>query len=477
VNFPVAMSVIPLFAAFVSMGTRNVGFIRVAIPILCWLQIGLVSYFCMPVLNGTVGNMIFSEDFSINRVGAYFLILTNVVVACSLSHAYAFFSRERALGRGEDAQHESIFYAAAACFLLAMSFVFICDNLGFLWVSIEATTLFSAALVYYSRDKHSLEATWKYLIVCSVGIAFALLGTVLIFASSQHGATPTGSLNIRVLIAHADALQPKLLQLGYIFCLLGYGTKAGVVPLHSWLPDAHSEAPAPASAMLSGALLNCALFAIWRITELINTTPHHSISTSLPVVWGALTALVASLVLVHQSGIKRLWAYSSIENVGIMLVAIGFGSPLLFFLQALNHSVAKVSLFLLSGNIIQTSGTKDLAQIRGVLKTAPVWGILFAISAAAVTGAPPFGAFICEWIILSKGADAHNWLAVIVLIVALTLSFIAVSVHVGKILLGTPKKPLIAGNSLTTSFIPAMLCLCALLLGITFIPSLLVSQL
>ncbi|MDZ4837144.1 MAG: proton-conducting transporter membrane subunit [Candidatus Melainabacteria bacterium] len=476
-NLSIAMSVAPLLAAFISLGSRNALFTRAVVPSLFFLQIGLIAYICIPVLNGTATDLIFSEDFSIDRIGAYFLLLTNFVVACAMSHAFAFFERESALGRLDDPNHERIFYASTALFLLAMSFVFICDNLGFLWVSIEATTLFSAALVYFSRDKHALEATWKYLIVCSVGIAFALLGTVLIFASSQHGAVPDGSLNIRVLIAHANMLQPKLLQLGYIFCLLGYGTKAGVAPLHSWLPDAHSEAPAPASAMLSGALLNCALYAIWRVTELMNLTPHHTLSTSLPIIWGAITALVASLVLVHQSGIKRLWAYSSIENVGIMLVAIGMSSPLLFFLQALNHSVAKVCLFLISGNIIQTTGTKELAHIHGVLKTSPVWGILFAIAALAVTGAPPFGAFICEWMILSKGADAHSWIAVIMLIIALTLSFIAVSVHVGKILLGTPKQSMIAPRSFGTSFIPFVLCVCALLLGVTFVPSLLVNPL
>jgi hydrogenase-4 component F len=477
VSLPVAITIAPLLAAFFALASRSRGFTRALVPLLFFFQIGMIAVICYPVLCGSASDIYFSNDFSVDRVGAYFLLLTTFVVACSLSHAFIFFKQEQALGRGNDAQHERIFYASSALFLIAMSFVFICDNLGFLWVSIEASTLFSAALVYFSRDKHALEATWKYLIVCSVGIAFALLGTVLIFASSQHGATPDGSLNIRVLIEHADALQPKLLQLGYIFCLLGYGTKAGVVPLHSWLPDAYSEAPAPAAAMLSGALLNCALFAIWRITELVSLTEHQTITTSLPVIWGALTALLASLVLVHQSGINRLWGYSSIENVGIMLVAIGLGSPLLFFLQALNHSIAKVSLFLLSGNIIQTTGTRELAHIRGVLKTSPLWGILFAVSAAAVTGAPPFGAFICEWTILSKSADNHYWLAVAVLIIALTLSFIAISVHVGKILLGTPKQPMLAPASLSTSFIPVVLCVCALLLGVTAIPSIMVNPL
>ena len=356
-NHLISFAALSIVASIISICVKDLRFTRTAVPVLAWSQLIFLSFLCMPVLSGSNSNLVFSSEFSIDRIGTYFLLLTNFVAACSLSHAASFFQREEALGQAREKQHERIFYASAALFVAAMSFVFICDNLGFLWVSIETTTLSSASLVYFSRDKHALEATWKYLIVCSVGIAFALLGTVLIFASSQHGALPAGSLNLRELHDHANLLQPRLLQLGYIFCLLGFGTKAGVFPLHSWLPDAHSEAPAPASAMLSGALLNCALFAIYRLTDLVKLTVHHDLATTLPIAWGTITALAAALLLVHQSGIKRLWAYSSIENVGFMLVAIGLGSPALFFLQAVNHSFAKVALFLLSGNIIQNCGT------------------------------------------------------------------------------------------------------------------------
>jgi len=267
------------------------------------------------------------------------------------------------------------------------------------------------------------------------------------------------------------------LQLGYIFCLLGYGTKAGVFPLHSWLPDAHSEAPAPASAMLSGALLNCALFAIMRITDLVKLTPHHDLATILPIDWGAITAVAAALLLVYQSGIKRMWAYSSIENVGIMLIAIGLGSHALFFLQALNHSVAKVALFLLSGNIIQECGTKELSKIRGVLKSSPVLGILFAIAAAAVTGTPPFGAFIAEWMILARNADAHNWAIICMLLAALALSFVAICMHVGRILMGPARPNQLKFSSVSNSIVPAILCVCALALGMSNLPLMLVKQL
>ncbi len=466
---------LPLLSAIISAIVPQNRVIRKLIPALFWCQLFAIAFVCFPVLSGTTEKMILTPDFSADRLSALFLMLTAFVCACSLSHADSFFQKEQLISTTYKPYHERIFYACAALFYLAMIFVFICDNLGLLWVSTEATTLSSAALVYFSRTKHALEATWKYLIICSVGIAFALLGTVLIFASSQHGALANGSLNLHELMENANLLQYPLLKLGYIFCLVGYGTKAGIFPLHSWLPDAHSEAPAPASAMLSGSLLNCALFAIWRLSQLVACTNHETLACTLPLSLGAITALAASLFLVHQHGIKRLWAYSSVENVGIMLVAIALGSGPLFFLQALNHSISKVALFLLAGNVIQATGTKRLSDIKGVLSTSPAWGVLLAVAAFAVTGAPPFGAFVSEWLIMTRCADQGYWLVVAVLIVALALSFVAVCIHVCGILFGTPKQQTAAFRPFATSLVPALLVACAIAGGITTLPLYLVS--
>jgi hydrogenase-4 component F len=460
----------PLTAALLAAILRNTAITRKIVPILCWLQIPVLVCVCLPLLNGSIKSLSFSPNFTVDRLSTLFLLLTTFVCACSLSHAEGFFEREQVLSSTYKPDHERTFYSCAALFLLAMSSIFLCDNLGILWVSMEATTLSSAALVYFSRTKHSLEATWKYLIICSVGIAFALLGTVLIFAASQHGALPQGSLSLTELTAHASSLQYPLLRLGYIFCLVGYGTKAGIFPLHSWLPDAHSEAPAPASAMLSGALLNCALFAIWRLSQLVGSAHYELLACSLPLTLGALTALAASLFLVRQHGIKRLWAYSSIENVGIMLIAIALGSGPLFFLQAFNHSISKVALFLLAGNVIQATGSKELTKIRGILNASPAWGLLIGLSAFAVTGAPPFGAFISEWLILTRSADQGQWLVVAALIVALALSFVAVCIHVAGILFGAPKAHRVPFRPIATSLVPSILVACAIASGITALP-------
>lgn len=482
-NLFICMALLPLLSTAIAIVDKKQICTRIAIPILSWMQVILIAFFCLPVWNGTEKTLTYCGDFSLDRIASYFLFLTNIIAAFSFTHTVAFFKREAQLKHGPEPDQARLYYTASALFVCAMSYVFVCENLGYLWICIEATTLFSAALVYYTREKHALEATWKYLVVCSLGIAFALLGTVFIFASSQYGVPNGGSLNLRVLSEHAGLLQPKLLQLGYIFCLLGYGTKAGVFPLHGWLPDAHSEAPAPASAMLSGALLNCALFAICRITDLVKTTCHQDLATTMPLIWGCITTVAAALLLVHQSGLKRLWAYSSIENVGIMLVAIGLGSHALFFLQALNHSVAKVALFLLSGNIIQEHGTKDLSKIRGVLKSAPMAGALFAVAAIAVTGTPPFGAFVSEWLMLCESATKDKWPVAIALVLALAISFVAICIHVGKILMGAPKHfpgtseyaTALNTNLLARNIVPAILCICALLLGVTSAPQFLVN--
>jgi hydrogenase-4 component F len=414
------------------------------------------------------------SGFAVDRIGALFALLTTFVAASSISHAKIFFKNEEAHAEDGFDDKVSLFYFCANLFLLAMTSVCLSDNLGYLWISIEGTTLASAPLVYFAQTKHALEATWKYLIICSVGIAFALFGTILIFAASQQGLAQN-TLSISKLIETARGLDYPLLRLGFVFCLLGYGTKAGIFPLHSWLPDAHSEAPAPASAMLSGSLLNCALLAIWRLVSIVLASGHPALALTLPLAMGVTTVLAASFFLVRQSGLKRLWAYSSIENVGLMLSAIGLGSASLFFLLALNHSLAKVSIFLLSGNIIQSTGKYQIHDIKGILNASPVWAFLLTCSAFAVTGAPPFGAFIAEWALLAQSADTRLWWVVAILVFALALTFIVVCFHVGRCIWGNPSASTKVSNQFAGSIIPALLLFSTLAAGSTGITSYLVK--
>ncbi len=468
----IAIVSIPALLAIFSYVNPLVVITRRLTAIAYWLQLAAVTYVLFPVLSGRSEHFFMNEYFLIDRLPAYFLVLTTLVVAASLTHANYFFAREDLDEHGFLKRVRlRTFYSFINLFYLSICAVFISNNLGSLWMSIEATSLFSAPLVYFERTKNSLEATWKYLIICSVGIALALLGTVFFFASSQHGNLTEGTLNISSLVAQAPNLNHPLMRLGFIFCLLGYGTKAGIFPLHSWLPDAHSEAPAPASAVLSGALLNTALFGIWRISQIIMASHYHSLIMQMVLGMGAITVLAASLFLIRQQSLKRMWAYSSIENVGLMLVAIGLGSAPLFLLQAINHSLAKVSLFLLSGNIIQASGSKKLFSLHGILKSCPTWGFLLTLSTFAITGAPPFGTFISKMSILAALADHGNWLLVSILLFATSLAFVAISVHIGRVLFGGAKANFKPFNIFQTSFVPGLLLCCSIAMGLVIYPS------
>ncbi len=454
---PAALALISLFL--------EVKLTRKLVPIMLWWQLAIVVFVLHPCLQGAE-RMQFSSGLAVDKMGTYFILLTTFVVSCCVTHADYYFAAAEANGDGYAARSLRLFYASVNLFLLAMTTVFVCDNLAYLWIAIEATTLSSAPLVYFERNKFALEATWKYLMVCSVGIAFALLGTVFIFAASQRGTLVEPTLNISELITNAQLLNFPLLRLGFIFCLIGYGTKAGIFPLHTWLPDAHAESPAPASAMLSGALLNCALFGIWKVASIINAAQPHSHVHQLVAIIGTITVVAASLLLLRQHNFKRLWAYSSIENVGLMLFAIGLGSGPLFFLQALNHSLAKVALFLLTGNIIQASGTKKLNKMHGVIEDCPIWAGLLALAAFAVTGAPPFGAFVAEMSMLSLSMSDGRWILALIMTGAIAISFVAILAHVGKVILGSGKQGFKSFQPTRASIIPAILVIGTLFLGV-----------
>ncbi len=435
-------------------------------PVLFFVQLAAMAFSLFPVLAGQEKVFCLLPELCVDRLGALFSLLTQVVVAAATTHAVVFFEQDDAHNL-QNTRSVRIFYACSSLLLLAMTAVYFCDNLGFIWIALETTTLCSASLVYYHGTKHSLEAAWKYLIICSVGIAFALFGTVLIFASSQYGATPKGSLNLSELSAHAEYLRYPLLRLGFLFCLLGYGTKAGIFPLHGWVPDAYSAAPAPASAMLSGGLLNCSLFAIWRLCELVRASGHDSFVQHGTLTIGVTTVIAASIFLVHQHGIKRLFAYSSIENVGLMIIAIGLGSGHLFFLLAFNLSVAKVALFLTVGNIVQSTGTKAIADIHGLLAKNPQWALVLLAGSLAVSGAPPFGVFLAEWGLLVHITQFHHWLVVAGLVIGLTISFLAVMFHVGKIVCGTCRPGDISFYPWRSVLVPAGLMVVSLIAGVS----------
>ncbi|HEX2949164.1 MAG TPA: proton-conducting transporter membrane subunit [Armatimonadota bacterium] len=458
--------VIPALLALLGLIRQSARWLPGTAASLMLLQLAFVIWRCLPALGQ---NTVIPHDFGLDSIGAAFLIITSLVATAAIVHAALLLPAERSEMPEITDRRFCRFYLLSGLFLAAMYAVLLSQNLGGLWIAMEATTLVSAPLVLFHRTRHALEASWKYLLLCSVGIAFALFGTMLIVAS-QHSLGGESSLRWHDLLMRAAQCDPRLLRLGFIFCLLGYGTKAGLFPLHNWLPDAHSEAPAPASAMLSGALLNCALLAIWRLAQVMDAAGQGHLVQQILVPAGAITVLAAGILLIRQHDLKRMWAYSSVEHVGLLTLAIGIGATPIFLLHALNHSLVKVALFLLAGSIMHLYGSKALRKVSGLLRTVPVWGILLIAASFAIAGSPPFGTFISEWLLLRDTFGAGEFLAAGVVIVGLTITFIAITMHVGRILYGRAVKVQHQRPSFSWSLVPAILLLAALLTGIALAP-------
>lgn len=334
------------------------------------------------------------------------LMLDIVLVIGLLVGIYSIGYIENELRSGE--MHEKdirLLYLLVNAFILTMILALTVRNLGVMWIAIEATTLASVFLVGFHNGKPAIEAAWKYILICSVGITVAMLGIIFINSAAAGSLSEAETLDWTVLLARAGELDAPLLRYAFIFILIGFGTKAGLAPMHTWLPDAHSQAPSPVSALLSGVLLNSAMYAIIRTTAIVNKSLGENDFTGiLLIAAGLLSVLAAALFILTQRDYKRLLAYSSIEHMGLIALAIGIFTPAsLFagFFHMINHSLTKSMLFLSSGTILQKYGTREIRKVRGLLRALPVTGMVFLIGLIAIGGTPPFGIFASELNILA----------------------------------------------------------------------------
>jgi hydrogenase-4 component F len=298
---------------------------------------------------------------------------------------------------------------------------------------VEATTLASAPLIFFHRHHRSLEATWKYLLICSVGIAVALLGNFFLAMAATAGGAGSGSMVVSELSAGAASFHTRWLKAAFILMLVGYGTKMGLAPLHTWLPDAHAESPSVVSALLSGALLNCAFLAVLRGYQVLVPAGLGGFGGSLLVLLGLVSMGVAAAFIVGQTDFKRMLAYSSVEHVGILALGVGLGGAGVFgaLLHAVNHSLTKGMLFLLAGNILAAYRSKSTSAVRAVARRLPLTGVLWIVGLLAITGSPPFGPFLSELVILKAALDGGRVAVAVVYLVALTVVFVGM----GRIML------------------------------------------
>jgi hydrogenase-4 component F len=363
----------------------------------------------------------------IDMPGAWVTLCTAIVYLLASIYAVGYM---RLLGEEEGKLWS--FYALFAGFALTVLFSTVMNNAGLYWIAIELTTLVSTFLVGFERAAESIEAAWKYIIIVSAGISLALLGTVLFYWSGSFVLGPVYDMTWDTLQQAAPRMNPTLVTLAYLLVLVGYGTKVGLAPMHTWLPDAHSESPAPVSAMLSGALLNGAMLGIVRYLAICDVAGVGPFARTVLVALGVLSLLVGALFIVRQDGIKRLMAYSSVEHMGV--VALGFGFGGLFgvagaLYHMLNHSLNKSLMFFGAGNVMRSFGSKDIRDIRGVWARFPVQGGLWLAGAAAITGAPPFGLFLSEFVILRAGLErAYDW-AVYTMVALLMVIFVGFLNH------------------------------------------------
>jgi hydrogenase-4 component F len=378
--------------------------------------------------------------FYIDAFNVYLILLNAFVGMTTAVFSGPYMAHEMAIGRVDDGRMR-LYYSMYQGFLFTMLIALSTNNLGVLWVSIEGATLATVLLVSLYRTRESIEAGWKYFIICGVGISQALFGTILVYFAAEktlHG--QEDGLLWTVLQEHAGKMDSGVMALAFVFLLVGYGTKVGLVPLHNWLPDAHSEGPTPMSAILSGLLLNIALYAIVRFKMLVDPALGSHLAGNLMMGFGMLTFSVAGLLLHRQKDVKRMFSYSSIEHMGLMTFAFGIGGPLATFgalLHMIVHSLTKSAIFITVGHAAHISGSQAISRIRGLIRTQPMvgWGLL--IGTCAIAGFPPFGVFTSEFLLFTATIKTYPWL-VLPLLIGLAVAFAGLFRNLQPMVYGEP---------------------------------------
>lgn len=391
------------------------------------------------MMDGVLSYKYFNKLFFIDSLSI--IILDIIVIICFLASIYSVGYLKEEVAHGQiNEKKVKLYYILMYFFMFSMVTALTVDNIGILWVAIEATTLASTFLVGYNNDNHSIEAAWKYIIICSVGIAIALVGIIFMHLSSVDIINSGDALKWNVLTDHATDLNSPVLRLSFIFIMIGFGTKAGLAPMHTWLPDAHSQAPSPISAMLSGVLLNSAMYAIIRSMIIVNRNLGDSHFTgSIMIGFGLLSIAIAAIFLLTQKDYKRLLAYSSIEHMGIIVLAFGLFTPLSVFAaiyHMINHSFTKSMLFLASGSILHKYHTRTISRVRGLFKALPFSGTIFLLGLLAITGTPPFSIFASELNVFIAIFDKGHFLLGAIFIMLLAIIFAGIASTLFKMFFG-----------------------------------------
>ena len=410
----------------------------------------------------------------IDDLNIVFILLNTFVGFTTSMFSASYIAHELETGRLTP-RYLRFYHAMFQLMLLGMNLALLANNIGLMWVAVELATLTTVVMVGIYRTHEAIEAAWKYFILGSVGIALALFGTILVYLAARP--VVGESIDAMVwtsLLAHARAFDPALLNIAFVFLLLGYGTKVGLAPMHAWLPDAHAEGPTPISAVLSGLLLNVALYALLRFKLLLSANPGAIAPGPLMIGLGLLSLIFAGFMLYRRRDIKRMFAYSSIEHMGIIVFAFGMAGPLGNFaglLQMTMHSLTKSAIFFSVGHVAQVKGTQRIAEMGGLTETHPVLGWSLVASVLAIAGLPPFGVFTSEFLVVSSSFARQPLLALLV-VFGLLLSFGALLWRITGVAFGEQRGP---AGPVKASYVPIFAHLSLVLIAGIWLPGPLVA--
>ncbi len=436
----------PLIGGVLLLAWGHRGFaamLNIALSTLCF---GFAAWMVQEVMTG--GSVaVLGDQFFIDTLNVFLVALTSFVSMTTSIFSGPYMRIETERGKLTAARLR-LYHCMYQWFVFTMLLALTTNNLGVMWIAMEAATLTTVLLVSLYRTPESLEAAWKYFILCGVGIAIALFGTIVLYLASAKVLGP-GMDALRWTQVHAARMEldPAILAIAFVFLMVGYGTKVGLVPLHSWLPDAHAEGPTPVSAVLSGLLLNVALYVLIRCKLIIDGAIGGGFAGNLLMGFGIVSVVIAALLLMRQRDIKRLFAYSSIEHMGLITFAFGMGGAIANFAALLHmtvHSLTKSALFFAAGHASQAAGTQQMSEIRGLVSASPTVGWCLIIGTFAILGMPPFGVFASEFLILTSAMRQEPW-ATPILLLALGIAFATMLRRV---------QPMVFGES-NTSALPA----------------------
>jgi len=429
---------IPVFTAVICYLLKNarlIGYVSLAGTV-------ALAFAALPVIFSAISSpleMLYGMLY-MDALSGYIMALVIFLSAASAVYSIGYLEHEMKVGLTR-INGVRRYYALLHLFIFTMLSVTVANNLALMWIAIEATTIVSALLIGLGFSKRSLaiEAAWKYIILCTVGITFALLGIFITYYATISVMGGAGVLNWTAIRGIAPRLNPATMKLAFIFILVGYGTKAGLAPVHNWLPDAHSEAPSPISALLSGILLNTAFYGIIRFVSITDPSTGSAFTGNLLILFGLISMAVSSVFILIQVNYKRLLAYSSIEHMGIIALGIGIGGPAGVYgalLHIMNHALSKPLMFFVSGRIQANYGSTKIENVNGVLSSMPSLGTLTFIGALSLAGTPPFNIFVSEFTVLKAAADKKLWVIAGLFLLCLALVFYGMMSGFGKMLFG-----------------------------------------